>query len=55
MEDRIAQLEAQIRARMDALAGADPLCNRIMGQIEILREQTPEQAPELTVEKEEEK
>ncbi len=51
MEARIAQLEAQIRARMDALAGADPLCNRIMGQIEVLREQVQ---PGLTVEKEEE-
>jgi len=35
---QIAELEKQIHARMNALAGADALCNRIMGRIELLRE-----------------
>ena len=53
MSDRTDGLEQQLRARMDALAGADPLCNRIMGQLEILKEQEQEnEPPELSIEDE---
>ena len=37
-KQQIAELEKQIHNRMNALASSDPLCNRIMGRIELLRE-----------------
>ena len=35
----IEEIEAQIRQRMDVLAGQDPICNRLMGRLDIIREQ----------------
>lgn len=44
-EEQISQLETQVRQRMDQLASNDPLCNRIYGRIEVLREMTQKEEP----------
>lgn len=49
----IEEIEAQIRQRMDVLAGQDPICNRLMGRLDIIREQeNTDEPPELSIESE---
>tara|TARA_R110000824_G_scaffold203720_1_gene388333 strand:+ start:256 stop:408 length:153 start_codon:yes stop_codon:yes gene_type:complete len=49
----IEEIEAQIRQRMDVLAGQDPICNRLMGRLDIIREQEKtDESPELSIESE---
>lgn len=44
--EKITELQQAIRQRMDALAGADPTCNRLMGRIDVLQEQANAEAGE---------
>ena len=58
MEDyaeQVKQLEQQIRQRADQLVAQDPLCNRFVGRLDVLRQliagQDESKTPVLKVEK----
>ena len=48
--NKIEELEKAIQERMNQLANQDPTCNRLMGRLDVLREQEPVK-PDLKVEK----
>lgn len=53
-EEQIQQLEQQVQQRMNAIAAQDPLCNRLFGRIETLRQVVADQelqTPDLKIEK----
>ena len=46
MEQKIAQIEASINERATALIKADPICARLQGQLDILRQISAAENPE---------
>ena len=40
MQEQIEALEAQLRQRLDQMAAADPMCQRIQGRLDVYRELT---------------
>jgi len=42
--EQIKQIEQQIRQRIDQLAAADAVCNRLLGRLDVLKEQAKTEA-----------
>ena len=50
MREQIEALEAQLRQRLDQMAAADPMCQRIQGRLDVYRELTQDAREDLELE-----